>query len=63
MTGLKAYIVGVGGFLGIGDHDVAVRPSALKLTWDANAKKWRATMNAIAEQLKAAPEFKYSRAS
>ncbi len=58
-SSIKAYIVGVGGFLGVGDHDVAVTPSALHVSWDANAKAWRATMNTTADQLKAAPEFKY----
>ena len=56
---IKAYIVGVGGFLGMGDHYVAVNPSAINVTYDANAKTWHATMNTTAEQLKAAPEFKY----
>jgi sporulation protein YlmC with PRC-barrel domain len=55
-----AYIVSVGGFLGMGEHYVAVRPSAIDITYDASAKKWHAAMNATADQLKAAPEFKYS---
>jgi hypothetical protein len=57
---IKAYVVGVGGFLGVGDHDVAVTPSALHVSYDSNAKTWHATMNATADQLKAAPEFKYA---
>ena len=56
---IKAYIVGVGGFLGMGDHYVAVAPSAISLRFDSNAKTWHATMNATADQLKAAPEFKF----
>lgn len=58
-TSVDGYIVGVGGFLGMGDHYVAVRPSAIKLTYDAKDKKWHATMDANADQLKAAPEYKY----
>ena len=58
-TSVEGYIVGVGGFLGMGDHYVAVRPSAIKLSYDAKDKKWHATMDANADQLKAAPEFKY----
>jgi len=58
-TSIKAYIVGVGGFLGMGDHFVAVSPSAINVRYDANGKTWRATMNTTADQLKAAPEFKY----
>ena len=57
-SGVKAFIVDVGGFLGMGGHDVAVNPSAIKLSYDNSAKKWDARMQATAEQLKAAPEYK-----
>ena len=56
----EAYVLSVGGFLGIGDHYVAVNPSALKVTYNDSDKKWHALMNATSDQLKAAPEFKYS---
>ena len=56
---VSGYVIGVGGFLGMGDHYVAVRPSAVKLSYDAKDSKWHASMNANADQLKAAPEFKY----
>jgi hypothetical protein len=59
-AGVRAYIVGVGGFLGMGDHYVAVRPSAINLSYNAADKKWRAVMDANADQLKGAPEYKYS---
>jgi hypothetical protein len=55
-TSVSGYILGVGGFLGMGDHYVAVRPSAVKLGYDAKDSKWHATMG----QLKSAPEYKYS---
>lgn len=55
-----AYIVSVGGFLGIDQHYVAVRPWAVDVSYDASTKKWRATMDTTAGQLKAAPEFRYS---
>jgi hypothetical protein len=58
-TSVNGYILGVGGFLGMGDHYVAVRPSAVKLSYDAKDKKWHASMDANADQLKAAPEYKY----
>jgi hypothetical protein len=58
-SGLTGYIIGVGGFLGMNDHYVVVRPSAINLSFNANDKKWHATMNANADQLKAAPEYKY----
>ena len=56
----QAYIVSVGGFLGMGEHYVAVNPSAITVTYSNSDKKWHAAMNATADQLKAAPEFKYS---
>ena len=56
----QAYILSVGGFLGIGDHYVAVNPSEVKVSYNDSDKKWHATMNATADQLKAAPEFKYN---
>ena len=58
-SGLSGYIVGVGGFLGMGDHYVVVRPSAISVTFNADDKTWHAAMNANADQLKAAPEYKY----
>ena len=54
----NAYILSVGGFLGMGERYVAVSPSAVHVTFKDS--KWHAGMNATAEQLKAAPEFKYS---
>jgi sporulation protein YlmC with PRC-barrel domain len=57
-SGLNGYIVSVGGFLGMGDHYVVVRPSAI--SFNAKDNKWHATMNVNADQLKAAPEYKYS---
>jgi hypothetical protein len=58
-SGLSAYIIGVGGYLGMGDHYVAVRPSAISLKYNADDQKWHATMNANAAELKSAPEYKY----
>ena len=57
-SGLYGYIVSVGRFLGMGDHYVVVRPSAISL--EANDNKWHAKMNVNADQLKTAPEYKYS---
>ncbi|MHC2105544.1 PRC-barrel domain-containing protein [Methylobacterium sp. CM6246] len=53
------YIVSVGGFLGMGEHYVAVSPASVALGYDADAKKWKAIIGATKEQLKSAPEFKY----
>ena len=56
----RAYIVSVGGFLGVGEHYVAVNPSNIKVSYNSSDKKWRATMETSANQLKGAPEFKYN---
>lgn len=58
-TAIRAYILSVGGFLGMGTHYVAVSPAALMLTWSEADKKWNARINATKDQLKAAPQFKY----
>jgi hypothetical protein len=56
---LVGYIISVGGFLGMGEHYVAVSPSSVALGYDADAKKWKAIIGATKDQLKSAPEFKY----
>jgi len=56
----QAYILSVGGFLGLGDHYVAVNPSDVTVVYNDSDKKWHATTNATSDQLKAAPEFKYN---
>jgi len=38
---------------------VVVAPSAVKVVYSENDKKWSATMDTTKEALKAAPEFKY----
>jgi hypothetical protein len=55
---VKAYIVSVGGFLGMGTRYVAIDPKAVTLARQ-DEKNWIATMNANKDQLKAAPEYKY----
>ena len=54
-----ALIVGVGGFLGAGEKDVAVPFSAVKHTM--KDKKIYLTMDTTKDALKAAPGFKYDR--
>ncbi|WP_394013491.1 PRC-barrel domain-containing protein [Roseixanthobacter pseudopolyaromaticivorans] len=56
---LAGYILSVGGFLGMGERYVIVRPNAVKIAYSESDKKWSAMMNATKDQLKAAPEFKY----
>jgi hypothetical protein len=55
--GLYGYIVSVGEFIGMGDHYVVARPSAI--SFNVMGNKWHATMKVNAVQLKAAPEYKY----
>ena len=56
---VDALILSVGGFLGMGEHYVAVSPASVAVKRDAKNDKWVATMNTTKEALKAAPEFKY----
>jgi hypothetical protein len=55
----SALIVGVGGFLGAGEKDVAVPFAAVKHTM--KDKKVYLTMDTTKDALKAAPGFKYDR--
>ncbi|MGA7431292.1 MAG: PRC-barrel domain-containing protein [Xanthobacteraceae bacterium] len=56
---VNALIVGVGGFLGAGEKDVAVPFSAVKQTTKNN--KTYLTMDTTKDALKSAPGFKYDR--
>ena len=56
---VDALILSVGGFLGMGEHYVAVSPSSVSVKHDAKSDKWMASMNTTKDALKAAPEFKY----
>jgi sporulation protein YlmC with PRC-barrel domain len=56
---VAAVVVGVGGFLGIGEREVAVRYESLRLVGGAG-QTTSATLNATKDSLKAAPEWKWS---
>jgi sporulation protein YlmC with PRC-barrel domain len=56
---VDALILSVGGFLGMGEHYVAVSPASVNVRYDAKDNKWLASMNTTKEALKEAPEFKY----
>ena len=58
VTGL---VVGVGGFLGAGEKDVIVPYTAVKS--QKKDDKWWLTLDETKDSLKAAPGFKYDRAS
>ncbi|MDP4005852.1 PRC-barrel domain-containing protein [Methylobacterium sp. NEAU K] len=55
---VKAWIIGVGGFLGLGSKYVAVDPSVLKLD-RTDGKSLQARIDTTKDQLKAAPEYVY----
>jgi sporulation protein YlmC with PRC-barrel domain len=55
-----ALIVGVGGFLGMGEKGVAVPFNAVQVT-NKNNNKWYLVMNATKDGLKNAKGFKYDR--
>ena len=55
-----ALIVGVGGFLGIGEKDVVVPFNAVRITTKDN-NSWYLVMNATKDGLKSAKGFKYDR--
>lgn len=55
---IKAFVVSVGGFLGIGAKYVAVDPSALHLT-RVDDKTLKAVIETDRDQLRAAPEYRY----
>ena len=56
---INTLIVGVGGFLGAGEKDVAVPFDAVEATM--KDKKMYLVMNATKDSLKSAPGFKYDR--
>ncbi|NEU13601.1 PRC-barrel domain containing protein [Methylobacterium sp. BTF04] len=55
---VKSWVVGVGGFLGIGTKYVAIDPSALKLS-RVDSATLKATIDTNKDQLRAAPEYIY----
>jgi sporulation protein YlmC with PRC-barrel domain len=56
----NALIIGVGGFLGMGEKDVAVPFNAVQATTKDN-NKWYLVMNSTKDALKSAKGFKYDR--
>ena len=57
---VSALIIGVGGFLGMGEKDVAVPFNAVRATTKDN-NKWYLVMNSTKDALKSAKGFKYDR--
>ncbi|MBV9954340.1 MAG: PRC-barrel domain-containing protein [Pseudolabrys sp.] len=58
--GIHAAVIGVGGFLGVGEKNVAVPFAALQITRRANSDAVeRITINLTQQQLQDAPRFSY----
>ncbi|MCJ2137736.1 PRC-barrel domain-containing protein [Methylobacterium sp. J-026] len=55
---VKSWVIGVGGFLGLGSKYVAVDPSVLKLD-RTDGKSLQARIDTTKDQLRAAPEYIY----
>lgn len=53
---VQAAVIGVGGFLGVGEKDVAVSPDQLQLATRSDGKKWL-SVKATKDQLTEAPAF------
>jgi hypothetical protein len=54
---IVAYIVGVGGFLGIGSKDVAIDPASFQLVAGKDASDFKLRLAMTKDELKAAPAF------
>ena len=59
---IAAVVIGVGGFLGIGEREVAVAFDSLRLTQDEN-QNTVLTLDATKETLKAAPQWQWTASS
>ncbi len=55
---VQGVVIGVGGFLGLGEKDVAVTMKSLTLTPERDGSAPRLVLNSTKEELEAAPEFK-----
>lgn len=55
---VQGVVIGVGGFLGLGEKDVAVTMKSLTLTPEGDGSAPRLVLNSTKEELEAAPEFK-----
>jgi hypothetical protein len=53
-----AYVIGVGGFLGIGQKDVALAPTAFQLMPPTDRDNMKLQLSMTKDELKAAPDFK-----
>jgi sporulation protein YlmC with PRC-barrel domain len=57
---INAVVVGVGGFLGMGEKNVAIEWDSLELTKDEDGENYVITVNASEDALEAAEEYQRS---
>lgn len=55
---VKLFVLDIGGFLGIGEHQIAVTPQELNIVRNAKGDDVRVYINADKQALKAQPEYK-----
>jgi hypothetical protein len=55
---IVAYVIGVGGFLGIGQKDVALAPAAFQVQMPTDREELKLRLAMTRDELKNAPEFK-----
>lgn len=55
---ILAYVIGVGGFLGIGSKDVALAPTAFQMQAATDREEMKLKLAMTRDELKNAPEFK-----
>ena len=56
---IDAFVIGVGGFLGMGEKNVAVQPDSVQAEWKDNG--WYLTLNTTKDALKAAPGMTFEK--
>jgi hypothetical protein len=55
---VKLFVLDIGGFLGIGEHEIAVTPDEVNIVRDAKGQDFRVYIDANKDALKAQPEYK-----
>ncbi len=58
---IVAYVVGIGGFLGIGEKNVALAPSSFQAIPDSSADNWKLRLSMTKDQLLQARAFETQR--
>ena len=56
---LVGVVLSIAGPAGMDARFIAVDPSSISIRYIESEKRWKATLNAKMDQLKAAPEFRY----